>query len=79
MRSMENATSSYERSNLSGGRLHGFQALAQVNEVILQLLETEQSMCQAGGGSCNSMKKSMQALSWALGAAAASEPTALGS
>jgi hypothetical protein len=59
---MENATSSYERSNLSGGRLHGFQALAQVNEVILELLETEQSMCQAGGGSCNSMKKSMQAL-----------------
>jgi len=34
-----------------------------VNEVILQLLETEQQMCQAGGGSCNSMKKSMQALS----------------
>ena len=63
MRSMENATSSYERSNLSGGRLHGFQALAQVNEVILQLLETEQQMCQSGGGSCNSMKKSMQALS----------------
>jgi hypothetical protein len=62
IRSMENATSSYERSNLSGGRLHGFQALAQVNEVILELLETEQSMCQAGGGSCNSMKKSMQAL-----------------
>jgi hypothetical protein len=62
IRSMENATSSYERSNVSGGRLHGFQALAQVNEVILQLLETEQSMCQAGGGSCNSMKKSMQAM-----------------
>ena len=45
IRSMENATSSYERSNLSGGRLHGFQALAQVNEVILELLETEQSDC----------------------------------
>ncbi len=62
IRSMENATSSFERSNVSGGRMHGYQALAQVNEAILSLLETEQSMCQAGGGSCSSMKKSMQSL-----------------
>jgi hypothetical protein len=62
IRSMENATSSFERSNVSGGRMHGYQALAQVNEAILALLETEESMCQAGGGSCSSMKKSMQSL-----------------
>jgi hypothetical protein len=61
IRSMQNAISSYERRNLSSGRLHGYQSLAQLNETILKLLETEQSMC-SGGGSCNSMKMALQSM-----------------
>jgi hypothetical protein len=59
MRLMENATSSYERGNVGSGRMHSFQALAQVNEAILDLMSTEQA-CNGGGGSCNSMKSAMQ-------------------
>lgn len=60
IRSMENAVSSYERGSVSSGRTHSTQALAQVNQAILDLLATEQSMCQGGGGSCSSMKQCMQ-------------------
>jgi hypothetical protein len=61
IRSMQNAITSYERRKLSSGRLHGYQSLAQVNEAILKLLETEQSMC-GGGSSCSSMKMALQSM-----------------
>ncbi len=60
IRSMENAVASYSRGSVTSGRTHATQALAQVNDAILELLSTEESMCQGGGGSCNSMKNSMQ-------------------
>ena len=60
IQSMANAVSSYERGSVASGRTHSTQALAQVNQAILELLATEQSMCQGGGGSCSSMKQSMQ-------------------
>ncbi len=60
IQSMKNAVASYERGSVTSGRTHATQALAQVNQAILELLAAEQSMCQGGGGSCSSMKQSMQ-------------------
>ncbi len=58
MRSMENATRSFESNKRASGRLHAYQALTQLNEVISDLLDQEESMCMGGG--CSGMKASMQ-------------------
>jgi hypothetical protein len=60
MRSMENATRSFENNKRPAGRLHAYQALTQLNESILELLDAQQSMC--GGAGCGGIPNAMQKL-----------------